>query len=365
MPRKVIKNQKIKVVWVCIALVVLTLAIGGIAYFSTGQLSDFGFSKPVAAQPNITPQPSQSPDGESEQSQPVEKIALPGELRAVTIKAGREFSLSVPVEQMKEQIDDAIAKAIELTMNAVVLDPVTADGYSCYDSRFMPQATSEGEFNPIAYATERAKEEGLTSAVVLHLTDGNIYGEATELESLDASLINKVVGNIDGFLASYQPDIILLDGYYNPTNGNRYFTYLNSGFAGGYSTYLKTLPQTLVNLAHTKIKAALPATNIGLLTEAVWANDYEDPNGSETLGVFSTLSDGNADTLGFDDAGLCDFVAVKAAGSTEDKNIPYQNVITWWDKQLSDRGVGLYVVHSADKAVTDEAGWAAIVAAAQ
>lgn len=349
------KNKRMKSAWLCAALVLLTVASGVVAYLATDQ--SIAFTLPTFAPKEPRPPVSSPLPDISETVETVVKTELPVEMRAATIKAGREFSLTAPVEEIKEQIDTAIAQAVELTMNTLLLDPTCSAGSACYSSVFMPNAAFPDGFNPIVYALEQAKAHNLHTAVLLNITDGNLYGEATAFTRIDAGLIDKSVSEIERFLQAFSADAILLDGYYNPATPDRYLAYLQSGYGGGYEHYLQALPETFVQLAAKEIRRLRPEMNIGLLTEAVWANDYEHPDGSETMGLFSTLADGNADTLSFLDKGLCDFVAVKANGSTDDRNIPYTNVLSWWDKQLSERQIPLYIVHSSDKAVTDNPGW--------
>lgn len=78
----------------------------------------------------------------------------------------------------------------------------------------------------------------------------------------------------------YTPDAVLFDGYYNPQDTGSYLRYLSEGGGIGFETYMRSVPKTLLTLAEQAMEHHAPGVSSGLLSEAVWANNYEDERGS-------------------------------------------------------------------------------------
>ncbi len=77
----------------------------------------------------------------------------------------------------------------------------------------------------------------------------------------------------------------------------------------------------------------------------------------QTSASFTALGTGNADNLSYAQKGLVDFVAVKAFGATTDPAAPFGTVVSLVGGAAVDYDLPFYVVHAADKAVTDNPGW--------
>ncbi|HWP50675.1 MAG TPA: N-acetylmuramoyl-L-alanine amidase [Clostridia bacterium] len=353
----------------CVTLVLLTAATGVLAVLANKdnsplfvnkaaigegrQSSSTAQSEPISGGGSDTPDASSVPD-----AQPAAQKIFPDELRAVTLKPGVDFPVTGSDEEIAAGIDKAINAAQALTMNAVVIDTLGADGNVLYPSSFMPcLMTEEGHLDPLLSAIAQAREAGLYVYTTYYITDVNFTDKIAVLGKATAKLIDGVTTDIALFAAKYQPDGVLLDGYYNVQSKKSYSNYLALGGGIGFETYMRAVPETLLMLVRDEFDRTAPSVTVGLLSEAVWANDYENDKGSATKASFSALADGNADTMRFMETGLTDFVAVKAYGSIDDAQTPYQVVASWWANVTDTTGTPLYIVHAADRAVTDAVGW--------
>ncbi|PWM26156.1 MAG: hypothetical protein DBX44_00995 [Oscillospiraceae bacterium] len=355
----------------CLALALVTCVMGAVALQYNGDgrfaLPTIAASGPSAArpgmilssEPSVQPeQPDESvPEGEGEASEPVEKTQPPQELRAVTIKPGRDFSVEGDAASIREGIDQAIDQAVQLTMNGLVIDTLGSDGSVLYSSEQLPCRQWEEGFDPLSYAIEQGKANGLYVSVICYLTDGSMGETPAVLTEVNASLIDAVTADLKRFSSTYTPDAVLFDGYHNPQDGGSYLRYLSEGGGMGYDEYMRSVPKTLLTLAVSAMQQYAPGVSVGLLSEAVWANNYEDERGSVTRAYFCAQTEGNADTVEYLEEGMFDLVAVKAYGSITDPNLPYQAVASWWTSLADGLGIPCYIVHAADRAVTDAVGW--------
>ena len=356
MPRKTKRirkaNKKALAVVFAAALVITTVITGVVAVLYGSDISLPDFSDPQKASV------SSSKNNDPEQPEViVEKKQPPEELRAVMIKPGRDFSFTDDAEKLKGNIDKSLENAAELKMNTVVIDTLCNDGSLFYKSSFM-ESRIPGEFDPFVYAIDAARQQGFYVMATYNITpvafdssDISALGKAT------SALIDGVRADISNFAVNYKPDAVMLDGYYNLLTKKSYTNYLTLGGGAGFEKYMRSVPETLLKIVQQQLAADAPQVSVGLLTEAVWANDYEDSEGSATAAAFCTYADGYADTLSFIEDGMADFIAVKAYGSIDDQSIPYQTVAAWWSDAVTSRGIPFYVVHAADKAVTEETGW--------
>ncbi len=369
--RRAKRRKKHLATFLCITLVLLTVATGVFAALWSGadstdlpkfiQKASFGVKRPESAPEPDKPSSGETPgDTDPPDQAPVAPKIFPDELRAVTLKPGVDFSVTGSSEAIADGIGKAIDAALELTMNAVVIDTLDADGQVLYPSSFLPSRLEKGEAeqpDPLLMAIEQAREAGLYVYTTYYITDVTFGDKISVLGRASASLVDGVAADIASFSGRYRPDGLLLDGYYNVQSKKSYSNYLLLGGGVGFEDYMQAVPETLLTLVCTELDRTAPSVAVGLLSEAVWANDYEDENGSATRAAFSTFADGNADTVKFIQAGLADFVAVKAYGSIEDPSTPYQAVASWWADVADTTGTPLYIVHAADRAVTDAVGW--------
>ncbi|WMJ84779.1 N-acetylmuramoyl-L-alanine amidase [Oscillospiraceae bacterium MB24-C1] len=361
MARRTKKRKKHMAIFLCMTLVLLTAATGVLALLANDTDSPLFVNKAAfggGRQSSSEVQSEATSASSAPDAQPIAQKVFPDELRAVTLKPGVDFPVTGSDEEMAAGIDKAINAALDLTMNAVVIDTLDNDGNVLYPSSFLPCLTCEEErLDPLLSAITQAREAGLYVYTTYYITDVAFNDKIAVLGKATSSLIDGVTSDIASFTSRYQPDGVLLDGYYNVQSKRSYSNYLALGGGIGFEAYMRAVPETLLTLVRDELGRTSPSVAIGLLSEAVWANDYENENGSATKAVFSAFADGNADTLKFMETGLADFVAVKAYGSIDDAQTPYQVVASWWANVADKTGTPLYIMHAADRAVTEAVGW--------
>lgn len=364
--RRTKKRKKHMAIFLCIILVLLTAATGLFAVLanrsgSTSFANKAAFSWENKASSEASGAQESEPDATDTPEDDIEPIAekiFPDELRAVTLKPGVDFPVTGSDEEISKGIDEAVNAALDLTMNAVVIDTLDSDGNVLYPSTFMPCLTvEEGQLDPLETVITQARDAGLYVYTTYYITDVSFTDKIAVLGKATSGLIDGVTADIASFAARYQPDGVLLDGYYNVQSKKSYSNYLALGGGIGFETYMQSIPETLLTLVRDEFDHVAPSVTVGLMSEAVWANDYEDEGGSATKASFSDLADGNADTVKLMQTGLADFVAVKAYGSIDDEQTPYQVVASWWANIADETGTPLYIVHASNRAVTDAVGW--------
>ena len=362
-------------------LLALTAAIGLFAAVRTGALSRWveGFSKKQESSSSVTA-PSQggsssqpegtviTPPGNGEETpidrteggSPSEETPIyfnrPSEMRAVYLTAGVDFLSDgdLSADKVQGDIDKALQNAKDLSMNSVIVN-LTTGGKAIYFGTTAPAV--ETDFDVLDYLLKKAKEMGFYTYVrydVLTLPGESGFAPAQEV---DNQTVNLLEDSIKRLVTGYQMDGLLLDDYYNPYGEDSYTQYLKHGGGIGYENYMRGLSEMVFSAASRTVRENAPQVQVGMLAEAVWENRPAQPDGSQTSASFTALGTGNADNLSYAQKGLVDFVAVKAFGATTDPAAPFGTVVSSWAEQLSDYDLPFYVVHAADKAVTDNPGW--------
>ena len=137
------KRRTIPAAALCLVLALVTCVMGAVALLYN---SDGAFTLPViagtgpsaarpglsgASQPVSEPPSGQAAEpqgGEEPPPQQIPKTEPPSELRAVTIKPGRDFPAEGSADALKAGIDRALEEAKNLTMNGIVIDTLSEDG---------------------------------------------------------------------------------------------------------------------------------------------------------------------------------------------------------------------------------------------
>ncbi len=333
-----------------VGLVTLTVAAGTLAYITRDNPPTT--STPSVSEPPtlVTPPPTDTPPTTAPAM-----VVRPTDLRAIYLTPGDDYSLTDSEESIKADINAALGTFSGYTMNAVVINTVTADGKVLLPSATLPQY--ESSFDIVAYIIDAARQLGLYSYVVYPICDTVIGDAPTGMGIVTGDTIDKVKESALNFTSLYSPTGVMLDGYYHLQNEYSYTEYLGNGGAMGFESYTATLSHAVFEAASTTLRQGNPSLHVGMVTESVWANDTDNESGSATSAEFSTLYTGNSDNVKFLEYGFADFVAVKAFGAITDTVIPYTEVVSWWADAAANYSAQLYVIHAADKVATSEDGW--------
>lgn len=293
---------------------------------------------------------------ESQQDQPI-FYNVPDQMRGVVIAAGRDFLTTSDTTgpTVAAQLDAAIAKAEELTMNSVIIDTKYNDQV-LFDSDLLPMA--QVDLDCVDYLVTKARESGLyvyTTYDVSDLMDAG--GNPQRAVSADGETLDQIAQAVGDFAEQYEVDGILLQNYDNPSSAAAYSAYKQYGGGMGYERYLKQVPTALVETAAAAVRQRAPGTQVGLVVSAVWENQSADTDGSDTSASYTSLGTGNADTKAMVESGDFDFVMVENFDSTTDPLAPFRTVASWWKQVADEAGVTLYTMHANERLGVESYGW--------
>lgn len=282
-------------------------------------------------------------------------ISRPAEMRGVVVAAGRDFLLTGQEDEatLREQVAQALDAAVEMTMNTVIVDVVTAEG-ALYQGGQLPALSQVDLFSLVA---EAAQERGLYLYAGFDARALPCDGQVTQATTLDSPVLDQLAGELAAFLQGRQLDGVLLDNYYNPDRAGSYADYLRYGGGMGYEAYMFHAADRLFERLAQQVRQLCPGAAVGFYSVPVWADASDVEGGSDTGSDQSAYLWGHSDNAGYLDTGLADFAAVRATGSLTDSLIPFGEVARWWQARGDQAGKPVYMVHSTDKAVTQEPGW--------
>ncbi len=343
---------------------VVTLISGGVAYLLTGdsQPSSTSSEPPIQQEepqqelPEVVPAITEPIQEEMEEEQLAKEepvhFNIPTEMRGVMLAPGVEYSVVKDATEatIKQQIAAALDHAKNLTMNTVIIQTGYHDGV-IYHTQDAPALF--GDLDIMEYIVQQCRTRGLYTYAVFDMA---YYRKDTGLFA-GSETLNKVTGNLREFAEKYALDGVLIDGYLNQNEETSYLQYLGTGGGIGFDNYMRQSPQAVVKTASNTIRSYAKGTQVGLLADSVWENATANELGSNTKASFTAFGNGNADTKGFVEQELVDFVAVEALGSLTDSAVPFKEVVSWWSAVAAQNQVPLYVVHAADKICTDQPGW--------
>ncbi len=327
-------------------LLVITLAAGTFAYSVNGLPEVFlapddseALSKPAGAEDDPMPDFTDAvfeDEPEEEDRLTLTNMAynMPSSLKAVYLVPGTDFIKEKDMEAsaVKAELDEATGAAAKLGMNAVVID-------TTYNTDTIYETAGSVAMFPgdgiMEHAVDAARNAGLA---VFARFDVSLYGDA-----------EAVARNAGEFAAKYRLDGILTDGYTTETPDADYGEYMENGGAIGFENYLRQSAAEKVRAVTKAVHAAAPDTAVGLLADAVWANESDDENGSGTKATYRTLIDGHADTRSFVLHRFVDFVAVENFTLSSDENVPFDVVAEWWSDVAVEADMPMYIVHAANK----------------
>ncbi|MEG2087372.1 MAG: N-acetylmuramoyl-L-alanine amidase, partial [Angelakisella sp.] len=302
---------------------------------SQPQVSNVG-SVPSESASGLTPVVPNFPNDLPETGDSTVTFNRPGEMRAVTLTPGIDYLASSDKSQhtVQGEIDAAMQKASELTMNTVFLTAVTDQG-AAYPSGWLPQLAVA--FDPLAYAIDKAREKGLYVYCIYPLLAVPAGEKVSAADFVDAAMLDNVKKELSAFAKSYKADGILFDQFYSPTTEKSYGRYLQSGGGIGYKEYLRTAARTLLTQAARAVRSNARGTQVGLLADA---------DADTATDLKSWVADK-----------LVDFLAVRAFGSLTDSNAPFGATARRWCDLGTSGALPLYLVHAADRICTDAPGW--------
>ncbi len=195
-----------------------------------------------------------------------------------------------------------------------------------------------------------AKEKSLTTIMnydISKISAGDIAG-GDAIQKIESDL-NELI-SIDGVGG------VILDGISRNPDGTDFSNYVSCGTLTGYKKYSENLLTESVKKISDKIKANNGNIMFGVVSDSVYASSAYKAGGINCQNKTEMLKDKNADVLYWINNGFFDTVFVKADTTTDDKDLSFNTVLDWWDKN-TPQDVKLGFVLSSDKAVSGDPSW--------
>ncbi|MBR5559268.1 MAG: Ig-like domain-containing protein [Oscillospiraceae bacterium] len=279
----------------------------------------------------------------------------PDEMRAVYLTPGEDFLTSKPmaVDKLKAEIDLALANAVKLTMNTVIIDTNATESV-IYKNDVFP--VTSADFDIMGYIVEKARAKNLYVYAIFDVLQEYDGAALSQPGAVTAEVMDNITDALLG-LTEYNIDGVLMRSYYNEVTSSSYADYLRAGGSIGFENYMAQVPENAVRRVYETMRTKARGIQLGVLTDPVWMNASQHEAGSKTNAAFTTLGSGNADVKGYIEDKLVDFVAVEAYGSLADGAIPFETVTKWWSDLCIHQGVDMYVVQYSSRMCSSYTGW--------
>lgn len=304
----------------------------------------------------------ENPGENGEEEPPAEEMPIvfnkPDSMRGVVVNAGTDFltDLSKSDEEQQAEINKMLDKVESYEMNTVLVTLLGPEG-SVFSISSIQSLSS---FDALEYLIEAARERGL---FVYGIYDLSLYADGAGISRME--LKNTQNANLAedaylDFIKKYELDGVLLSGCENPETLGSYRDYMACGAGRSYQEYLQDNARMLVLSARELAQKYNPDTQIGLLTDGIWATLANDEAGVDIPAETRGYLDSNLNSKELLEEGLVDFVAVKNFTSTADTDAPFDTIAKWWDQLAAESEAPVYMLHAADRACTTDisAGWA-------
>lgn len=300
----------------------------------------------------IAPQPEINRDEELPDFNEPEFIPMysfPSQMRGVYVTPTVDFGAeSETEEQISESVNAMLDSAEENRLNSIIIR-TDYNGEAFYSSD--PNETVERSL--IEYAVDGAKERGFYVYLNFSLDFALEQLGNTELQPR----IDKLAITVHSFTVKYPVDGIILDGYYSSKSNTSLNDYVRNGSGIGFENWLLDNGAYVFSLAADTVRRTNNTVPVGISLNDVWANYTTKENGSGTSVSFESLTDGYADTVGYIENGYADFIMLKAEGSLSDSEVPFNEIVAWWNAYAVKADIPLYVHHINEQICTSAEGW--------
>ena len=277
----------------------------------------------------------------------------PDTMRGAMITPGVDFKIDGGELAVKEEISKALDDLRDYTLNTVVLNTNYEDQviYSTADSK-----SYNTDFDIVEYIVEQGKDKGLFVYSTFDVSKYSSTITPTPL-AINSGEFDPLYENLKEFAEKYEVDGILLEGYQKETTEESYGEYSKYGGGIGFSNYLKSSPEAIVQTGAKAIRKSNPSIMVGIIADPVWANEEDDQSGSKTKAEYTALNSGNSDTKSYIERGLLDFIVVANYGATSSESQPFNEVASWWGSLAHDYNTPLYIMQASSYVGSESPGW--------
>ena len=363
------KNKKVAATVISVMFVLITavMAFVGIMYKNGWDISKIQIKLPQFIQTGTTPSEETSSEDTSSQEPTyvlpenevitAGKFNIPQEMRAVFLTPGEDFYKTADdsVATVKKDIETAVEKAKEFSLNTVVVF-TSLDGKVIYNTPFAQMQNATFDILDYVLKTARANE----MYVYAVLSPSHIIDEENNTihpDDTNSLTLKKIYDRFYTFTQDYNVDGIVLNDYYYEPSLKSYVQYMKYGYDMGYETYQEYVCETHITTAAKAIRQANNNIQICLYADGVWLNSTENELGSKTTASFQAFKDGRSNTKKYVENGIVDAVFVEALGSLTANTIPFQNIVSWWNRRAEVSMMPMYIIHAATKVGSTSTGW--------
>ncbi len=280
--------------------------------------------------------------------------SFPDNMRGVYITPGEDYGAAgedgtLPSEEeIAESVEHMLDSAENNKLNSIIIR-TDNDGQVFYNADI-----NETVERPLAeYAIDAAKERGFYVYLNFSLDKAMEGIDDADLQSR----IDKLAIIVHSFTVKYPVDGIILDGYYSSKDNTSLNDYMKNGSGIGFDNWLVDNGAYVFSLAADAVRRTNNTVPVGIALNDVWANYTTNEKGSETAVDFEALTDGYADTVSYIQKGYADFIMLKAEGSISDSEMPFKELVSWWNRYAEEADIPLYIHHINEQICTDAEGW--------
>ena len=279
----------------------------------------------------------------------------PDEIKGVIITPGDEFASEADQneEAVKNQIDSVISNIIDYELNTVYLNLYNRNGV-IYKSDFYPMCTS---FDALQYFIEKSAENDLYLYAVanpaLTVMDGTLY----DREYINSGIISESNKHLEEIIKNYEPDAVLIEGYYNSFNENSFEHYKTYSAGMGFEQWIRENVTSYIKTLSDTVSKYSPDIQFGLVCDSVWADNTTMENGSNTDAEFEMYSDGFVDLYTVMDTADINTLLIDLPVSLTNKDIPFKSTLKWWKDTAEEYDTDVVAMIYNSKLSSDETGW--------
>lgn len=279
-----------------------------------------------------------------------EIYSFPSGMRGVRITPEKDFAFEGKTgEERTAEVNQVLDNVEKLMLNTIIVDTSSQD--KVYYGTGTNLTVDE---DPVSFLVEKARERN----IFVYLT----YDIDTILKSSYytdfADNVNYLVIHTNMFASRYSINGVILDGYYSEKSVPSYEDYMYNGSGIGFENWLLDKSEYIFSLVSETIHSTSNTIAVGISIDDVWLNQSDEfPDGSPTNASFQALKDGFADTAGYINDGMVDFVLVNTNSSRSDENIPFEEYTDWWATNSAKADIPFYVGLSNQFSESGNKGW--------
>ena len=165
------------------------------------------------------------------------------------------------------------------------------------------------------------------------------FNNALFYDPENPEVIEYVAITVYEIIKKYDVDGIHFDDYFYPYD---YPLPEGEDREGEVANNRRESVNNLIRTIYKVIKSTKPSVQFGVSPYGVWKNKSSDLIGSESNSLESYY-DLYMDTLTWIDEHIVDYIAPQIYWSTDNNDINYEVMVSWWNDVVKDSGVRLYI----------------------